>query len=87
MATAHRSIATVSRLVVERRIPVDLAACAPVKGAEHGSAAIKELPERDAGRVEFNGMLGLSRFGLVVVKWCIEDYGYVMGVRSEIPQI
>ena len=41
MATAHRCIAAVPRLVVERRIAVDLATCAPVKGGEHASAAIK----------------------------------------------
>ena len=41
MATAHRSIATVSRLVVERGIAIDWAVCDPVKGAEHASAAIK----------------------------------------------
>ena len=41
MATAHLCIATVPRLVVEGGIAVDLAACAPVKGGEHASAAIK----------------------------------------------
>ena len=41
MATAHRCIAAVSRPVFEERIAVDLSVCAPVKGAELGSAAIK----------------------------------------------
>ena len=41
MATAHRCIAAVPRLVVEGGVAVDLAACAPVEGGEVGSAASK----------------------------------------------
>ena len=41
MATAHRFIAAVSMLVVERGIAVDGAVCDPVKGDEHASVAIK----------------------------------------------
>ena len=41
MATAHRCIPAVSRLVFAGKIAVDLSVCAPVKGAELGSAAIK----------------------------------------------
>ena len=32
-------------------------------------------------RVEFNGMLGLSRIGLVRWKWWIEGDGFMVGVR------
>ena len=46
MATAHRCIPAVSRPVVEGGIAVDLAACAPVKGGEVGSAVSKHLSKQ-----------------------------------------
>ena len=41
MATTHRHIPVVLRLVFAGKIAVDLAACAPVEGGEVGSAASK----------------------------------------------
>ena len=81
MVTAHRCTAAVSRPVVEGGIAVDLAVCIPVKVAGYASAASKQLPGRDAGPAEFNGMLGHSGIGLMGWKWCNEGHGSMMGVR------
>ena len=80
-ATAHRFIAAVSRLVVERGIAVDQAVCIPVKGLKSSSADTQELPERDAGTVEFNAMHTRSRIGLLLREWWIEGYGFMVGMR------